>query len=198
VSVLLTTRETVLKLGLKGLIFLITCLICSGLLPAQAFQKEESKAEKPTPAEILATAQGYELKRINFYRTMPWDGIRVRGLYEKAEDGELHVRMIVPNSPGERAGIKPGDIIVTMNGKVAKEFSSSSLFHFMTSLEIGEELIYEILRDGKKLTIPVKLTAPTEAVMAEWLLEMRAKKKWKKEQMEKKKKEAEPKKETGR
>lgn len=148
-------------------------------LPVMAFQETAAKesAPKPTLAEVMATATPYEKKRIEFYRNMPWDGIRVRGLYEKLPDGHLVVYMVIPDSPGARAGIQPGDIILTMNGEDVSKFNSSSLFHFMTSLEIGEDLIYVIKRDGKELKVPVTLTAPLESIMAEWMLEFREKKK---------------------
>lgn len=154
---------------------LLTCVTLLGLLPVGAFQEEKPQEKPFNPQEILESANKYEQKRIAFYRELPWDGIRVRGLYERKPDGHLIVYMIVPDSPGERAGIQPGDIILTMNGEDASAFTSSTLFQFMTSLEVGDELIYEIKRDGKKLTIPVKLSAPTEALIAEWLLEWRSK-----------------------
>lgn len=169
--------------------FILTCVILSGLLPVGAFQEEKPKEKTINTEEVLTSANEYEQKRIAFYRKLPWDGIRVRGLYERQLDGHLVVYMVVPNSPGERAGILPGDIILTMNGEAASDFTSSTLFQFMTSLEIGDKLIYEIERNGTKLTIPVTLSAPTEALIAEWLLEWRSKaeEKRKQEQAERKK-----------
>ncbi len=72
----------------------------------------------------------------------------------KSSDGSL-VRDIVPNSPAEKAGIKPYDFITEVNGKKIK--SSGELVNSIQRLTAGTVVTLDLIRDGKKLEKKVTL-----------------------------------------
>jgi len=78
------------------------------------------------------------------------------------------VSQVVKGSPAEKAGIKPGDIILEFNGKVVEDWNQLPL---MVSLQKpGERVKVKIYRDGKTLELWVTLgTMPGEKRLAETL-----------------------------
>ncbi|MES1196459.1 MAG: PDZ domain-containing protein, partial [Steroidobacter sp.] len=96
--------------------------------------------------------------------------------YGKVQRGELGVRMtpvgsdvadsigaegadnalvseVIEGSPAEKAGLKPGDVITSINGKPVK--STQAVRNAIGLLRVGEAAEIGVLRDGK----PRKLTA---------------------------------------
>ena len=64
---------------------------------------------------------------------------------------------IVPDSPAARAGLKEKDIITKVDGTAIDE--SNSLVSLVSRKAVGEETKLTIVRDGKEMTITVKLEA---------------------------------------
>ena len=75
--------------------------------------------------------------------------------------GEL-VQTVQDDSPAQRAGLKPGDIVTKVNGKdVSAEQTVSFL---VANLEPGARVPVELLRDGQRINVNVTLgKRPTEA-----------------------------------
>jgi len=75
------------------------------------------------------------------------------------------VSQVEPKSPGERAGLKPGDIITSVNGRNIDH--SSDLPAVISQLTPGTEARLGIWRDRKAIEIPVKTVlledAPVQA-----------------------------------
>lgn len=80
----------------------------------------------------------------------------------------LAVRDVATNSPAERSGVKAfsvspggevtnGDIIVAVDGKNLA--SDKVLAHDLQEREVGDTVLFTILRDGKLVEIPVTLAA---------------------------------------
>jgi S1-C subfamily serine protease len=62
-----------------------------------------------------------------------------------------------PGGPAERAGIRPGDVLVQLAGKLLD--SVEQLFAALRRHRPGDEVKVELLRDGKRHTVTVRLSA---------------------------------------
>jgi len=91
-----------------------------------------------------------------------WIGVRIQNInpplaksygLEKPE-GAI-VSSVTPDSPAEKAGLKEGDVILTLNGKKVK--NSSDLALRVSSTDPGTTVTLGIFRDGKEKTIKIKL-----------------------------------------
>ncbi len=84
--------------------------------------------------------------------TGEFDGL---GLEVTIQDGELTVVSPVVESPGERAGIKPGDRIVSIDGAPTKDMNLTDAIRKMKG-PAGTKSVLEIMREG--FASPQKLT----------------------------------------
>jgi len=71
------------------------------------------------------------------------------------------VSQVLPDSAAAKAGIKAGDVIVSMNGKPLNSFAS--LRAEVGSLPVGSTLKLGLLRDGKPLDVSVQLQQSSQA-----------------------------------
>lgn len=65
------------------------------------------------------------------------------------------VTHVVEDSPAEKAGIKPGDIIIAVNGKSTQ--STGQLRSAIGLKSVGDKVKLDLLRDNKKLELSVKV-----------------------------------------
>lgn len=72
-------------------------------------------------------------------------------------EGGLEITKVGKKSPAEKAGLKEGDIIKTMNGEALE--TREDLKAFLAELAAGDKLELEITRDGKDKTIKTRLGA---------------------------------------
>src|SRR5512133_1154184 len=84
--------------------------------------------------------------------TGEFDGL---GLEVTIQDGELTVVSPVVESPGERAGIKPGDRLVSIDGAATKDMTLTDAIRRMKGAA-GTKAVLEIMRAG--FASPQKLT----------------------------------------
>ena len=97
------------------------------------------------------------------YQTKGWSGIEK----EHNEDGTLSVRSVVPGGPADRAGIKAGDVLVSLNGVTLSKENEAKLREMKsTGLKIGDSLSYGVKRGQEILTVKVGLERIPEAVLA--------------------------------
>jgi serine protease Do len=94
--------------------------------------------------------------------TRGWLGVAIQQLssdlvqaFKLQNDHGALVADVVPDGPAAKAGIERGDIIVRFQGHEVQE--SSELPRMVAALAPGTQVDVDILRGGKKLTIPVKL-----------------------------------------
>src|SRR5215211_1724413 len=68
--------------------------------------------------------------------------------------GGAGVRNIAPNSPAERAGVKPGDVIVGMKGEPVR--SNDELLNLLDASSIGHDATLRVLRGNRELSLTVR------------------------------------------
>lgn len=107
----------------------------------------------------------------------PWIGIYMQELTPElaerfgAEKGVL-VADVISDSPAEKAGIKPGDVIQAVNGKPVT--TPLDLKEAVLSTEIGEKITLVIIREGKKVEVEL-VTAPKPEKVVEAKAELEEK-----------------------
>lgn len=73
--------------------------------------------------------------------------------FKVTQDRGVVIIRVVKDSPAQKAGLKPGDIILKVGGKEVS--SSNAVQQKVESSRVGTELPLEILREGKPLAIKV-------------------------------------------
>jgi len=99
----------------------------------------------------------------------PWIGIYMQELTpELAEKFDVErgvlVADVVPSSPAEKAGIKPGDVIQEVNGTPVE--TPLGLKEAVLKTKIGEKINLTLVREGKKINVEL-YTAPKPEKIAE-------------------------------
>jgi S1-C subfamily serine protease len=69
-----------------------------------------------------------------------------------------YVREVVPNSPAEEAGVKPGDIITSIDGQKLTDVAGG-LASIINKHKIGDQVTLDIDRDNQKSTLKATLKA---------------------------------------
>lgn len=77
----------------------------------------------------------------------------VLGVELDVDDGRVKLAGVVPDGPAARAGLRPGDILLTAGGKPLGDEPRVVLNPL---LQTGDPIAFEIERDGKKQTVTVK------------------------------------------
>jgi len=104
-----------------------------------------------------------EVKRPKLGATLPSvSDLREQGYQMPVEQG-LMVYQVAPNSPASVAGLRGisgdgsiGDIIVSADGQAMKTLDD--LYRLLDKKQFGETIQLDVLRGGKNVTVPVKLT----------------------------------------
>lgn len=74
------------------------------------------------------------------------------------------VSQVMPDTPAEKAGIKQGDVIVSLGGKPVE--NSASLRNEVAMTVPGTTVKVGLIRDGKKMTLNVKVEKMSEDMLA--------------------------------
>jgi serine protease Do len=96
--------------------------------------------------------------RAGVKREIPILGVGLaRTVAVQAEDGTrgLLVGSVRPRIGAALAGVRPGDLIVSVDGKVLEDFEA--LRGYLKDLEVGNSVEVVIYRAGERLTVTVKL-----------------------------------------
>lgn len=70
-------------------------------------------------------------------------------------DGGVVVVAVEVRSPAEMAGIQPGDVVIGFDGEAISD--PAELVLLLTRAPVGSEVPIELLRDGKKISITVRV-----------------------------------------
>jgi S1-C subfamily serine protease len=69
-------------------------------------------------------------------------------------EGGAGVRSVAPNSPAERAGVKPQDVLVGFGDEPVR--SNDDLLSMLDETAIGRDFDLRVLRGGRELTLRVR------------------------------------------
>jgi Do/DeqQ family serine protease len=101
----------------------------------------------------------------------PWVGLglqemtpEVQGYFGLDRPGAL-VRQVIEKSPCDRAGLKAGDIIVSIEGKEAA--STQIVMNEVLEKRIGQSVKMEAIRDGKRFSVTVTTVDEEDRVPVE-------------------------------
>jgi len=90
-----------------------------------------------------------------------WIGIE----YEPSESGSISVQKVVPDSPAEKAGLQPGDVLFSINGVEIRNENEPALKKI--DRRPGQTLHYVIKRNG--------VARPIDIVLGQWPADLLAK-----------------------
>ena len=76
-------------------------------------------------------------------------------------DGGALIAQVLPDSPAAKSGLSSGDVIISVNRKAVR--SGSDLRNFIGLLRVGARVNLQVVRDGVKLIIDLKVGAIEEA-----------------------------------
>lgn len=98
----------------------------------------------------------------------PWLGLAIRPFRDKAATRMLHVERVVPNGPGDRAGVRPGDIIVKIDGHSIQHIDDLDVLVFIGALRPGQRLRLDVVRTGAPRAITLAVGQMPESARAGW------------------------------
>jgi S1-C subfamily serine protease len=82
-------------------------------------------------------------------------GVVVESRQARGEfEGGAGVRNVAPNSPAERAGVKPGDVIIGLKGEPVH--SNDDLLNLLDASSIGQDARLRVLRGTRELSLTVR------------------------------------------
>jgi serine protease DegQ len=91
-----------------------------------------------------------------------WLGVSMQDMtQELAESFNLDssigtlVASVLKDGPADKAGIKPGDILIAVEGKPVK--NSSETLNLVAALPPGDTVIITVIRNKKERSFPVKV-----------------------------------------
>lgn len=78
----------------------------------------------------------------------------------KAEGSKVRIREILPNGAAEEAGLLERDELIAIQGQPVTARTMEGLRAFVNKQPRGQELLYQVRRDGRNLAITVRLVQP--------------------------------------
>jgi len=94
-----------------------------------------------------------------------WVGIEL----DRAEDGTLTILKVVPGSPAEEAGIRPGDVLYALYGIPINTENEDKLKQAKKEWKPGQSVEYTIKRDGMDHQVKLTLAPMPADVLAQWI-----------------------------
>ncbi|QQL43687.1 S1C family serine protease [Sulfuriroseicoccus oceanibius] len=80
--------------------------------------------------------------------------------------GGIYITKVATNTPADKAGLKEGDVLVSIDGKAidrrgnydSDRYGKLSFSHLISSRYVGDSVELDILRDGKHMTVNATVT----------------------------------------
>ena len=103
------------------------------------------------------------LNQMSAMKDKGWSGIEL----DKSDMTAIKVKAVTPGSPGAKAGIQPGDVLVALNG--ASLTDMEALKKAKGDWAVGQSVSYSIKRKGADKQISLKLDKIPESVFAQMI-----------------------------
>jgi regulator of sigma E protease len=88
-----------------------------------------------------------------------WTGLTMNGIYLPVEpEGPPVIGVVTAGGPADRAGLRPGDELLSIGGEAVED---ARTFLRAELLNPGATLEVEILRDGRRRTLPLEIEVDT-------------------------------------
>lgn len=84
-------------------------------------------------------------------------------------DGRVVLSGVVEDSPAEAAGLRPGDVLVSVNGVAYSEENEAKIKEIHTGFEPGDEAVIVASRDGVEAEYVVTLAKLPQHILAQWV-----------------------------
>jgi S1-C subfamily serine protease len=99
---------------------------------------------------------------------LPWLGMGIRSFRDPSGQRFLHVDLVAPGGPAERAGIRPGDIITYAGGAALQVGHDLDFLMFLAQHKPGDRLPLRIVRYGQQRDAVVVFAAMPASVRSAW------------------------------
>jgi len=95
-----------------------------------------------------------------------WVGIEMEN---EGGDDRMVVTKVVEGSPAEKAGFKPGDVLVAVNGIAFSDENEKKIKNAQHAMVPGADFTYTVARRGSKVDLNVELGQIPDNVKAQWI-----------------------------
>lgn len=99
---------------------------------------------------------------------LPWLGIAFTWSETATKTHMLHVRSVTPDGPAQRAGIRAGDFVATINGERVDFGDELEFLLFLIERKPGERLRIGVVREGQNVPVQVTLGELPEQRRVKW------------------------------
>jgi S1-C subfamily serine protease len=114
-------------------------------------------------AKCTRSAEDCAAHMKEMFQTRGWAGLDK----DFNEDGTITVRAVLPKSPAEKAGIKAGDLLVSMDGVTLSKENEAKIEEMKeTGMRIGDTVSFGVKRGKEIVTVKVTLEKIPDAVLA--------------------------------
>lgn len=126
-------------------------------LPYYTIYPAEFEGRKPPPEHDIFLPE-IPLEPADFVWIIPHPEAPKKRIYmgvQLQKDNKLLIQEVRPESPAEKAGLRVGDVILSIDGKVIKDFLE--LVHYLQTKQFGDTCTVEVDRSGTKISYSVTL-----------------------------------------
>ena len=101
-------------------------------------------------------------------KPLPWLGMGFTWIDASPSHRALKVQKVTTAGPAERAGLRPDDVITTVDDGPVDFGDDLDFLLFLEQHKPGDRLTFTVLRDGKPLRIPIVLGTMPDASRTKW------------------------------
>jgi S1-C subfamily serine protease len=101
-------------------------------------------------------------------RPLPWLGMSIRSFKENSGQRLLHVDHVVPKSPADIAGVRPGDLIAEFGGSILRIGDDLDFLNFLAQHKPGEREHIRLIRKGQTIDLTLTFGKMPDEVRPAW------------------------------